>query len=240
MIGLVILVVVIALVYIIGRRGEDRPVDIPAIKEMTLSGQVAGKEVQMALTQIGDSIYGSYFYKHSNNPIQLTGKQIGVDYIIDETVNGKKTGTFKLFDGEYNGDSFFSGDWSNGKRKFNVQLNYTNYKILPSTDADHPFVGEWKYEKEDGTEVNCSLSLYNRDIDDDYGKITSWVNDDWHEYEIDSILSLEGRKAVVQAKHGNRQKITLVYDSSNRSLSVDIDQQGTYVLSLNQEGNNLR
>ena len=84
------------------------------------------------------------------------------------------------------------------------------------------------------------MSLYNRDIDDDYGKITSWVNDDWHEYEIDSILSLEGRKAVVQAKHDNRQKITLVYDSSNRSLSVDIDQQGTYVLSLNQEGNNLR
>ncbi|WP_330941571.1 hypothetical protein [Bacteroides sp. MSB163] len=120
MIGLVILVVVIALVYIIGRRGEDRPVDIPAIKEMTLSGQVAGKEVQMALTQIGDSLYGSYSYKHINNPIQLTGKQIGVDYIIDETVNGKKTGTFKLFDGEYNGDSFFSGDWSNGKRKFNV------------------------------------------------------------------------------------------------------------------------
>ena len=59
MIGLVILVVVIALVYIIGRRGEDRPVDIPAIKEMVLSGQVAGKEVQMALTQIGDSLYGS-------------------------------------------------------------------------------------------------------------------------------------------------------------------------------------
>ena len=145
-----------------------------------------------------------------------------------------------MFDGEYNGGSFFLGDWSNGKRKFNVQLNYTNYKILPSTDADHPFVGEWKYEKEDGTLVNCSLSLYNRDIDDDYGKITSWVNDDWHEYEIDSILSLEGRKAVVQAKYDNRQKITLVYDSSNRSLSVDIDQQGTYVLSLNQEGNNLR
>ena len=107
MIGLVILVVVIALVYIIGRRGEDRPVDIPAIKEMVLSGQVAGKEVQMALTQIGDSLYGSYSYKHINNPIQLMGKKIGVDYIIDETVNGKKTGTFKLFDGEYNGDSFF-------------------------------------------------------------------------------------------------------------------------------------
>ncbi|MFR5758895.1 MAG: hypothetical protein ACLUE2_13825 [Bacteroides cellulosilyticus] len=66
------------------------------------------------------------------------------------------------------------------------------------------------------------------------------MNDDWHEYEIDSILSLEGRKAVVQAKHDNRQKITLVYDSSNRSLSVDIDQQGTYVLSLNQEGKHLR
>ena len=82
------------------------------------------------------------------------------------------------------------------------------------------------------------LELYNRDIDDDYGKITSWVNDDWHEYEIDSILSLEGRKAVVQAKYD--KKITLVYDSSNRSLSVDIDQQGTYVLSLNQEGNHLR
>lgn len=82
------------------------------------------------------------------------------------------------------------------------------------------------------------MSLYNRDIDDDYGKITSWVNDDWHEYEIDSILSLEGRKAVVQAKYD--KKITLVYDSSNRSLSVDIDQQGTYVLSLNQEGNHLR
>lgn len=64
------------------------------------------------------------------------------------------------------------------------------------------------------------------------------MNDDWHEYEIDSILSLEGRKAVVQAKYD--KKITLVYDSSNRSLSVDIDQQGTYVLSLNQEGNNLR
>ena len=92
-------------------------------------------------------------------------------------------------------------------------------------------------KKEDGTLVNCSLSLYNRDIDDDYGKITSWVNDDWHEYEIDSILSLEGRKAVVQAKYD--KKITLVYDSSNRSLSVDIDQQGTYVLSLNQEGNHL-
>ena len=85
----------------------------------------------------------------------------------------------------------------------------------------------------------CALPiLYNRDIDDDYGKITSWVNDDWHEYEIDSILSLEGRKAVVQAKYD--KKITLVYDSSNRSLSVDIDQQGTYVLSLNQEGNHLR
>ena len=238
-IGLVVLVAVIAFIYII-RKGEDRAVNIPAIKEMTLSGQVAGKEVQMALTQIGDSLYGSYSYKHINNPIQLTGKKIGVDYIIDETVNGKKTGTFKLFDGEYNGDSFFTGDWSNGKRKFNVQLNYTNYKILPSTDADHPFVGEWKYEKEDGTQVNCSLSLYNRDIDDDYGKITSWVNDDWHEYKIDSILSLEGRKAVVQAKYDNRQKITLVYDSSNRSLSVDIDQQGTYVLSLNQEENNLR
>lgn len=86
--------------------------------------------------------------------------------------------------------------------------------------------------------IELTLSLYNRDIDDDYGKITSWVNDDWHEYEIDSILSLEGRKAVVQAKYD--KKITLVYDSSNRSLSVDIDQQGTYVLSLNQEGNHLR
>ena len=75
MIGLVILVVVIALVYIIGRRGEDRPVDIPAIKEMVLSGQVAGKEVQMALTQIGDSLYGSYSYKHINNPIQLMGRR---------------------------------------------------------------------------------------------------------------------------------------------------------------------
>lgn len=52
-IGLVVLVAVIAFIYII-RKGEDRAVNIPAIKEMTLSGQVAGKEVQMALTQIGD------------------------------------------------------------------------------------------------------------------------------------------------------------------------------------------
>lgn len=48
-IGLVVLVAVIAFIYII-RKGEDRPVNIPAIKEMTLSGHVAGKEVQMALT----------------------------------------------------------------------------------------------------------------------------------------------------------------------------------------------
>lgn len=132
MIGLVILVVVIALVYIIGRRGEDRPVDIPAIKEMTLSGQVAGKEVQMALTQIGDSLYGSYSYKHINNPIQLTGKQIGVDYIIDETVNGKKTGTFKLFDGEYNGDSFSQeiGVMERGNLMFNLIIQTTKYCLL--------------------------------------------------------------------------------------------------------------
>lgn len=132
MIGLVILVVVIALVYIIGRRGEDRPVDIPAIKEMVLSGQVAGKEVQMALTQIGDSLYGSYSYKHINNPIQLMGKKIGVDYIIDETVNGKKTGTFKLFDGEYNGDSFSQeiGVMERGNLMFNLIIQTTKYCLL--------------------------------------------------------------------------------------------------------------
>lgn len=122
---------VIAFIYII-RKGEDRPVNIPAIKEMTLSGHVAGKEVQMALTQIGDSLYGSYFYKHINNPIQLTGKKIGVDYIIDETVNGKKTGTFKLFDGEYNGDSFSQeiGVMERGNLMSSLIIQTTKYCLL--------------------------------------------------------------------------------------------------------------
>lgn len=231
-------VAVLALIFFFLGKGEEAvPVNIPAVKEISMNGWIAGKNVKMNLTQIGDTVYGSYFYTHINNPIKLAGKLVDINYIIDESVNGKKTGTFRLYESEYDGFSFLTGKWSNGKKEFNVQLDYTGYRILPSSDPEYPFVGEWMCQEPDGTFLKCTFNLYNRDIDDFYGKMTLWDNASLSKYEVDSILSLKGNKAVVLANaYGKLQEMTLTYNASDRSISMEAGSIGNHTLALNLDG----
>ena len=55
-----------------------------------------------------------------------------MDYIIDETVNGKKTGTFKLFDGDIMVTLFSQeiGVMERGNLMFNLIIQTTKYCLL--------------------------------------------------------------------------------------------------------------
>lgn len=205
-------------------------VNMPAIKEALYEGRVGKSEVQMCLKQEGDSLYGTYFYKRNKQEIQLSGKiEDGLHYVVNEFVNGKNTGTFKMDYGEYDGEHFFTGKWTNGKKQVNVYLDEMESRILPSTDVEHPLVGEWRTGEDAKAFAHARLGLYNRDIKGSYGIIKIMADDCLYTLHVDSIMKLEGCDAFV---HTYKQNLTLCYLPSDKSLRIETEKWGTYNLYM--------
>lgn len=228
--GASVLAVLLVLFFCLKGGETVEVVNVPAIKEALYEGRVGKSEVQMCLKQEGDSLYGTYFYKRNKQDIQLSGKiEDGLHYVINEFVNGKNTGTFKIDYGEYDGEHFFTGKWTNGKRQVNVYLDEMESRILPSTDVEHPLVGEWQTGEDAKAFVHAQLGLYNRDIKGTYGIIKIMANDCLYTLRVDSIMKLEGCDAFV---HTYKQNLTLHYLPSDKSLRIETEKWGTYNLYM--------
>lgn len=230
-IGGVSVLVVLSVLFFCLKGGETvEVVNMPAIKEALYEGRVGKSEVQMCLKQEGDSLYGTYFYKRNKQEIQLSGKiEDGLHYVVNEFVNGKNTGTFKMDYGEYDGEHFFTGKWTNGKKQVNVYLDEMENRILPSTDVEHPLVGEWQTGEDAKAFAHAQLGLYNRDIKGAYGIIKIMANDCLYTLYVDSIMKSEGCDAFV---HTYEQNLTLHYLPSDKSLRIETEKWGTYNLYM--------
>lgn len=230
-IGGVSVLVLLSVLFFCLKGGETvEAVNMPAIKEALYEGRVGKSEVQMCLKQEGDSLYGTYFYKRNKQEIQLSGKiEDGLHYVVNEFVNGKNTGTFKMDYGEYDGEHFFSGKWTNGKKQVNVYLDEMESRILPSTDVEHPLVGEWQTGEDAKAFAHAQLGLYNRDIKGAYGIIKIMANDCLYTLYVDSIMKSEGYDAFV---HTYEQNLTLHYLPSDKSLRIETEKWGTYNLYM--------
>lgn len=230
-IGGVSVLVLLSVLFFCLKGGETvEVVNMPAIKEALYEGRVGKSEVQMCLKQEGDSLYGTYFYKRNKQEIQLSGKiEDGLHYVVNEFVNGKNTGTFKMDYGEYDGEHFFTGKWTNGKKQVNVYLDEMENRILPSTDVEHPLVGEWQTGEDAKAFAHAQLGLYNRDIKGAYGIIKIMANDCLYTLYVDSIMKSEGCDAFV---HTYEQNLTLHYLLSDKSLRIETEKWGTYNLYM--------
>lgn len=230
-IGGVSVLVLLSVLFFCLKGGETvEVVNVPAIKEALYEGRVGKSEVQMCLKQEGDSLYGTYFYKRNKQEIQLSGKiEDGLHYVVNEFVNGKNTGTFKMDYGEYDGEHFFTGKWTNGKKQVNVYLDEMESRILPSTDVEHPLVGEWQTGEDAKAFAHAQLGLYNRDIKGAYGIIKIMANDCLYTLYVDSIMKSEGCDAFV---HTYEQNLTLHYLPSDKSLRIETEKWGTYNLYM--------
>lgn len=230
-IGGVSVLVLLSVLFFCLKGGETvEVVNMPAIKEALYEGRVGKSEVQMCLKQEGDSLYGTYFYKRNKQEIQLSGKiEDGLHYVVNEFVNGKNTGTFKMDYGEYDGEHFFTGKWTNGKKQVNVYLDEMENRILPSTDVEHPLVGEWQTGEDAKAFAHAQLGLYNRDIKGAYGIIKIMANDCLYTLYVDSIMKSEGCDAFV---HTYEQNLTLHYLPSDKSLRIETEKWGTYNLYM--------
>lgn len=230
-IGGVSVLVVLSVLFFCLKGGETvEAVNVPTIKEALYEGRVGKSEVQMCLKQEGDSLYGTYFYKRNKQEIQLSGKiEDGLHYVVNEFVNGKNTGTFKMDYGEYDGEHFFTGKWTNGKKQVNVYLDEMESRILPSTDVEHPLVGEWQTGEDAKAFAHAQLGLYNRDIKGAYGIIKIMANDCLYTLYVDSIMKSEGCDAFV---HTYEQNLTLHYLPSDKSLRIETEKWGTYNLYM--------
>lgn len=230
-IGGVSVLVLLSVLFFCLKGGETvEAVNMPAIKEALYEGKVGKSEVQMCLKQEGDSLYGTYFYKRNKQEIQLSGKiEDGLHYVVNEFVNGKNTGTFKMDYGEYDGEHFFTGKWTNGKKQVNVYLDEMESRILPSTDVEHPLVGEWQTGEDAKAFAHAQLGLYNRDIKGAYGIIKIMANDCLYTLYVDSIMKSEGCDAFV---HTYEQNLTLHYLPSDKSLRIETEKWGTYNLYM--------
>jgi len=230
-IGGVSVLVLLSVLFFCLKGGETvEVVNMPAIKEALYEGRVGKSEVQMCLKQEGDSLYGTYFYKRNKQEIQLSGKiEDGLHYVVNEFVNGKNTGTFKMDYGEYDGEHFFTGKWTNGKKQVNVYLDEMESRILPSTDVEHPLVGEWRTGEDAKAFAHARLGLYNRDIKGSYGIIKIMADDCLYTLHVDSIMKLEGCDAFV---HTYKQNLTLRYLPSDKSLRIETEKWGTYNLYM--------
>ena len=232
-IGGVSVLVVLSVLFFCLKGGETvEVVNMPAIKEALYEGRVGKSEVQMCLKQEGDSLYGTYFYKRNKQDIQLSGKiEDGLHYVVNEFVNGKNTGTFQMELWEYDGNYSLTGTWSNGKKSFKVNLEDKIHRIIPSTDPEHPFVGEWN-SKDGAKFANAELGLYNKDIKGyGYGFFMIEIEEDFRQYRVDSILQLNGNTAVLAM---GEEKFTLTYNPSDRSLQVETEKSGSFHLFLDQ------
>lgn len=230
-IGGVSVLVLLSVLFFCLKGGETvEVVNMPAIKEALYEGRVGKSEVQMCLKQEGDSLYGTYFYKRNKQEIQLSGKiEDGLHYVVNEFVNGKNTGTFKMDYGEYDGEHFFTGKWTNGKKQVNVYLDEMESRILPSTDVEHPLVGEWRTGEDAKAFAHARLGLYNRDIKGSYGIIKIMADDCLYTLHVDSIMKSEGCDAFV---HTYEQNLTLHYLPSDKSLRIETEKWGTYNLYM--------
>lgn len=222
--------VILSVLFFCLKGGETvEVVNVPAIKETLYEGRVGKSEVQMCLKQEGDSLYGTYFYKRNRQDIQLSGKIEEGRYVINEFVGGKNTGTFKMDYGVYDGECFFTGKWTNGKRQVNIYLDEMESRILPSTDVKHPLVGEWRTGEDAKAFAHAQLGLYNRDIEGAYGIIKIMANDCLYILYVDSIMKSEGCDAFV---HTYEQNLTLHYLPSDKSLRIETEKWGTYNLYM--------
>ena len=229
-IGGVSVLVLLSVLFFCLKGGETvEAVNVPAIKEALYEGKVGKSEVQMCLKQEGDSLYGTYFYKRNRQDIQLSGKIEEGRYVINEFVGGKNTGTFKMDYGVYDGECFFTGKWTNGKRQVNIYLDEMESRILPSTDVKHPLVGEWRTGEDAKAFAHAQLGLYNRDIEGAYGIIKIMANDCLYRLYVDSIMKSEGCDAFV---HTYEQNLTLHYLPSDKSLRIETEKWGTYNLYM--------
>lgn len=222
--------VILSVLFFCLKGGETvEVVNVPAIKETLYEGRVGKSEVQMCLKQEGDSLYGTYFYKRNRQDIQLSGKIEEGRYVINEFVGRKNTGTFKMDYGVYDGECFFTGKWTNGKRQVNIYLDEMESRILPSTDVKHPLVGEWRTGEDAKAFAHAQLGLYNRDIEGAYGIIKIMANDCLYILYVDSIMKSEGCDAFV---HTYEQNLTLHYLPSDKSLRIETEKWGTYNLYM--------
>lgn len=212
-------------------REKVEAVNVPAIKETFYEGRIGKVEVEMRLKQENDSLYGTYFYKRNKQDLQLSGKIEDGRHVINEFVEGKNTGTFQMDLWEYDGQLSLTGKWSNGKKTFDVYLEDKMHRIIPSTDPEHPFVGEWN--SKDGVKfANAELGLYNKDIKGyGYGFFMMEIEEDFRQYRVDSILQLNGNTAVLAM---GKEKFTLTYNPSDRSLQLETEKSGSFHLFLDQ------
>lgn len=213
---------------------EDKA-NIPAIQEALYEGRIASAEVQVTLVENSDSVYGSYFYKKNKQPLRLSGRISGMDYVIHEFVNDKNTGTFSLLYGKYDGEMMLNGTWNNGKKTLHVYLENKVSRIIPSSDPEHPFVGEWRSAEGDSKWAYAQLGLYNKDINGGYGFLDMSISDNYYSFGIDSVLQLKGNRAVLQIRSGlELQKFTLTCNASDNSLQIETENSGSFLLFLDQ------
>lgn len=235
MLGGALVLTVLAVLFFCLKGEEDvvEVVNIPAIKETYYVGRIGKVEVEMRLTQENDSLYGTYFYKRNKQDIQLSGKIEEGRHVIDEFVGGKNTGTFQLDLWEYDGQLSLSGKWSNGKKTFDVFLEDKMNRIIPSADAEHPFVGEWT--SAEGAKYGIAiLGLYNKDIrGHGYGFFTIESEKDFVQYQVGSVLQLNGNTAVLDM---GEEKFTLTCNPSDRSLQIETEKSGSFLLFLDRRG----
>lgn len=234
--GIGVVVVVFVLLFML--RGKEDAIievkpDVPAVRETLYEGKVANANVQMLLAEYGDSLAGSYFYTRIKRPIQLKGKKKNAsDCFIDEFVDGNHVGSFELMMGNYDGLSFMNGNWSNEKKTVKVYLEELIHRILPSSDPNHPFVGEWITTDKNSDMAYVKLGLYNKDIDGDYAFITMIANGKYTVVNVDSVLELNMNDALLQVNYGTEesQKFKLHFSPSDKSLLVETEYWGTYHL----------
>lgn len=241
--GIGVVVVVFVLLFMLWDKEDtivDVKPDVPAVRETLYEGKVANANVQMLLAEYGDSLAGSYFYTRIKKPIQLKGKKKNAfDCSIDEFVDGNHTGSFELMMGYYDGMSSMNGNWSNEKKTVKVYLEELIHRILPSSDPNHPFVGEWITTDKNSDMAYVKLGLYNKDIDGDYAFITMIANGKYTVVHVDSILELNMNDALLQVNYGTgeSQKFKLHFSPSDKSLLVETEYWGTY--HLNQDTRDL-
>lgn len=237
-------IAVCAILYFVlgGKEHKEEKIDIPAIHAKIFEGKIGNSEIQMTLYQNRDSVYGSYFYKKIKNPIELRGKEEGSDIILNEFVDGKQTGKFNVFYGDYDGQYFLEGKWTNDNKQYNVYLDQMVEKILPSTDDTHPFVGEWETPASSDRMAFIRLGLYNKDINfydqKKYSEIRIYSDKGYYDIGIDSILKLETNDAVLLAEYGQngeKQEFKLHYSPSDHSLLLETELWGTYHLMRNDK-----
>lgn len=124
---------IVLLFSIVFVNAQEKPADIK------LSGDVGGYKIEMLITSVNQdsaTFKGKYKYLSQKNYLEISGINYGSCLFIEESYNGKVTGSFYL-DRQAN---TLSGYWANETKSFAVNLEITsgNSELLyVKTEADY-------------------------------------------------------------------------------------------------------